>query len=171
MDCCMFGTTPLFEPIQTYCRLKLKKQRQWNLNSNMEVYIQGIIFENVICQIATILFGAYCVDAHEVQHITKLLQREPLIGLCRDLVMNVCPSLDVHHEDLAVVVIAVYVSMDLLCVKEEVTVNTFGSRRNRRHFADDVFKWILLNENVWMSIKSSLKFNPKVLINNITALV
>ena len=37
--------------------------------------------------------------------------------------------------------------------------------------ADDIFKCILLNENVWISIKISLKFVPKESINNISALV
>ena len=32
--------------------------------------------------------------------------------------------------------------------------------------ADDVFKCIFLNENVWISLKISLKFAPKVRINN-----
>ena len=36
---------------------------------------------------------------------------------------------------------------------------------------DDIFKWIFLNENVWISIKISLKFVPKGPINNIPALV
>ena len=44
-------------------------------------------------------------------------------------------------------------------------------RQNGRHFPDDIFKWIFLNENVWISIKISLKFVPKVPINNIPALV
>ena len=35
----------------------------------------------------------------------------------------------------------------------------------------DIFKSILLNANVWISIKISLKFVPKALINNIPALV
>ena len=35
----------------------------------------------------------------------------------------------------------------------------------------DIFKCIFLNENVWISIKISLKFVPKGLINNIPALV
>ena len=43
-------------------------------------------------------------------------------------------------------------------------------RRNRRHFADDIFKCIFLNENVLISIKISLKFVPKGQINNIPAL-
>ena len=42
---------------------------------------------------------------------------------------------------------------------------------NGRHFADDIFKCIFLNENVWIPIKISLKFVPKGPINNIPALV
>ena len=30
----------------------------------------------------------------------------------------------------------------------------------------DIFICIFLNENVWISIKNSLKFVPKILINN-----
>ena len=38
--------------------------------------------------------------------------------------------------------------------------NTLGPRQDGRHFADDIFKRIFLNENVWISIHISLKFNP-----------
>ena len=43
--------------------------------------------------------------------------------------------------------------------------------RNRRHFADDSFKCIFMNENMFISINISLKFIPKGLINYIPALV
>ena len=46
-----------------------------------------------------------------------------------------------------------------------------GPRQNGRHFPDDVFKWIFLNENVLILIKISLKFVSKGLINNIASLV
>ena len=49
--------------------------------------------------------------------------------------------------------------------------NTLRRRHNGRHFADDIFKCIFLNENVWIPIKISLKFVPKGSINNIPALV
>ena len=42
---------------------------------------------------------------------------------------------------------------------------------NGHHFPDDIFKWIFLNENVWISINISLKFVLKGPINNIPALV
>ena len=44
-------------------------------------------------------------------------------------------------------------------------------RQNGRHFLDNIFKCIFLNENVWIVIKISLKFVPKGPINNIPALV
>ena len=51
------------------------------------------------------------------------------------------------------------------------SINTLRPRQNGRHFADDVFKCIFLNGNLWISIKISLKFVPKGPINNIPALV
>ena len=50
-------------------------------------------------------------------------------------------------------------------------INTLRPRQHGRHFADDTFKRILLNENVIISIKISLKFVSKSPINNIPALV
>ena len=40
-------------------------------------------------------------------------------------------------------------------------INTLRPRQNGRHFADDTFKRIFMNENVRISIKMSLKFVPK----------
>ena len=50
-------------------------------------------------------------------------------------------------------------------------INTLRSRQNGRHFPDDIFKYISLNEIVWISIKISLKFVPKGPINYIPKLV
>ena len=55
-----------------------------------------------------------------------------------------------------------------------VVMNLFNSLRPRqhgRHFADDTFKCIFLNESVWIPITISLEFVPKGPINNIPALV
>ena len=51
------------------------------------------------------------------------------------------------------------------------SVSTLRPRQNERHFADDTLKHIFLNENVRILLKISLKFVPKVRINNIPALV
>ena len=49
--------------------------------------------------------------------------------------------------------------------------NKLRPRQNGCHFAEDIFKWIFLNESSSIAINISLKFVPKVPINNIPALV
>ena len=44
-------------------------------------------------------------------------------------------------------------------------------RQNGSHFTDAIFKCILLNEIMWILLKISLKFVPKVQIDNIPTLV
>ena len=51
------------------------------------------------------------------------------------------------------------------------TISALRSRHNSRHFLDDTFKCVCLNENVWISITISSKFVPKGPIDNIPALV
>ena len=57
-----------------------------------------------------------------------------------------------------------------LCLLAAI-VNTLRPWQNGRHFPDNIFKCIFLNENIWVTIKISLKFVPKGPINNIPALV
>ena len=63
-----------------------------------------------------------------------------------------------------------------LLLRNEPATNTesYGTlrpRQNCRHTADDIFKCIFFNDNVWISLKISLKLVPKFRINNIPALV
>ena len=51
-------------------------------------------------------------------------------------------------------------------VTKVALVNTLRLRQNGRHFPDDIFKCIFLNENVYILIKISLKFVPKGPIKN-----
>ena len=65
-------------------------------------------------------------------------------------------------------------SVDGLSVKSTKMhhhINTVRPRQNGRHFADDIFKGIILNEHVWIPIKISPKFVLKGPINNTPALV
>ena len=39
-------------------------------------------------------------------------------------------------------------------------INTLRPRQNGRHFADNMFKCIFLNENIWIPIEVPLKFVP-----------
>ena len=54
---------------------------------------------------------------------------------------------------------------------QEVFFNTLRPRPNGQHFADDIFKLIFFNVNVWISLNISLTFVPKGPINNTPALV
>ena len=65
-------------------------------------------------------------------------------------------------QQLGVLVVLIY------CRKR---INTLRPRQNGRHFTDDTFKCIFLNENIRISIKISLKFVSKGPINSIPALV
>ena len=47
-------------------------------------------------------------------------------------------------------------------------VNTLRPSQNGSHFADDIFKWIFLNENIQISMNISLKYDPEGQINNLS---
>ena len=48
-----------------------------------------------------------------------------------------------------------------ICVIRHLSINTLRPRQNGRHFADDIYICILLNESVWISIEISLKLVPR----------
>ena len=52
-----------------------------------------------------------------------------------------------------------------------LSFNTLRPRQYGRHFADDIFKCIFLNENIWIPIKISMKVVPKGPVNDIPSLV
>ena len=62
-----------------------------------------------------------------------------------------------------------YASSDALWIS--VFVDTLRPKQNSLHFPYDIFKCIYLNENVWISIRISLRYVPKGPFNNIPALV
>ena len=51
------------------------------------------------------------------------------------------------------------------------SINTLRLRQNGRHFPDDIFKCIFLNEKICITIKNLLKFVPQGTMNNIPVLV
>ena len=61
--------------------------------------------------------------------------------------------------------------MPLTFVLKHMGVNILRLSQNGGHFPDDIFRCIVLHENVWISIKFSLKFIPKGPVSNIPSLV
>ena len=60
--------------------------------------------------------------------------------------------------------------LHMLCSADTLTWH-IQAETNSHHFADDIFKCIFFSEDVWISLRISLKFDPKARINNIPALV
>ena len=56
-------------------------------------------------------------------------------------------------------------------LKHICILNALRPKQNDRHFVDSISKWIFFDEDVWTLLKISLKFVPKVRINNIPAMV
>ena len=65
----------------------------------------------------------------------------------------------------------VFLRCDRFSDTTQTYLNTLRPRQNGRLFPDDIFKWIFWNENIWISLRISLKFVPRVRIDNIPALV
>ena len=55
MACRLFGCKPLHEPMLTY-QLDIGNKLQWKLNRNSKLFTHENVFENVVCEMATILF-------------------------------------------------------------------------------------------------------------------
>ena len=69
-------------------------------------------------------------------------------------------------------ILTFWVKFDLEVVKKIFKcLNTLRPRQNGYYFTDNIFKCIIVNENVLIWLKISLNFVPKARINNIAALV
>ena len=56
-------------------------------------------------------------------------------------------------------------------ISKQFQLTHWGRGKMAAFFPDDIFKWIFVNENSWISISISLKFVPRGPINNIPTLV
>ena len=125
-----------------------------------------------------ILQITYPNDYHQVC-FWRSNQQEVKIGLGNGLVQN-RQDITLINDDL--IHWCIHVSPTLsVCfipsdghkvdfVTHKIAINTLRPRQNGRHFTDDMFKCIFLNENVWIMIEVSLTFVPMGSINNHPAL-
>ena len=81
--------------------------------------------------------------------------------LCQQIILK----WSIHRYEIIVQFLLPPLGDDLLtpnnCRPKTWWLNTLRPRQNGRHFADDIFKCIFLNENAWIPIKISLKFVPQ----------
>ena len=103
------------------------------------------------------------------------------LGIQHDSIVWVIMRRRGYLQNAGVLVVLVYPSLNLFLMLIRgnklirfgvlLSVNTLRPRQNGRRFPDDIFRCIFLNENVWISLHISLKYVPKLRINNIPALV
>ena len=98
---------------------------------------------NIVCETAAILSRPQCVNLHS-EELLHCYWGNRILAIKWEMLSISNPMPHIMHIE---------------------------AETNGRHFADDIFKCILFNENVWISIQISLKFVPKGPINNIPALV
>ena len=53
---------PLPLSVLTYHQLDTQEHFQWNFNQKSNIFIQGNTFENVVCQVAAILFRRHVIN-------------------------------------------------------------------------------------------------------------
>ena len=85
---------------------------------------------------------------------------------CRHVVLqNVDTRCVIKHDGYSALTILISnCGMGKLSLHPSACMGSFKilrPRQNGRYFADDIFKCIFLNENVWIPIEISLKFVPK----------
>ena len=88
--------------------------------------------------------------------------------------LNVILLLTSSHLWYFVVTSAILIHKQLMSYPTyctELAFNASRPRQNGRHSADDILKFIFVNENVWIPIKISLKFYSNGPVNNMPALV
>ena len=105
--------------------------------------------ENMLCFLKTIL------QANEYR---RQLFKKPVSTA--DWHFNVCGEKDVQLQ-----------YTEQCRVDSMPHINTLRPRQDGCRFPNDIFKCIFFNQNLLILIKISLKFVPKVQINNIPALV
>ena len=102
-------------------------------------------------------------DHYDVSVITVFCVVVPVLGLLSDAKMTGLRAM-----------LSMFVEKDELGKIARIVVyhfNTLRPKQNGRHFADDTFNRIFVNENFRISIKFPLKFVRTGRINNIPALV
>ena len=125
----------------TQCWLSWTTRNKLNWNLNSNIFIHENGLENTVCKMATVLFWPQYVDNTNPK-CNNMLHKYKIH----------CPSVVVSED----------ASKDL---------NSSPHGQKGRHFADDSFKCIFVNEKFCILIKISLNFGPRDPIDNNPALV
>ena len=82
-----------------------------------------------------------------------------------------CRSLGINQNILFYIFTTHCVYIDFCIHRQQHKKTTLRPRQNGRHFTDDIFKCISLDEKFWISTKILLKYVPWDVIGNMSVLV
>ena len=156
----------------------LGKKLHWNFNRNSNIFIQEIVFKNVVCKMASILSRPQWVNAeqylqskidqtwcrsshkfvHLVRHLCVIETGKIFIVLGKMYFLNISKAGFHSLFEIYMHLLAIHVMMAF-------PRNTSRPRHNV------IFRWVFLNENIRISINISLKIIARGPINNNPALV
>ena len=115
----------------------------------------------------TVLAQPLIENGHSVLLLLSIWVTSPADNIYGKYIARILQELIILSQQSEIQFNRVLMLWDALYYK----LNTLRPRQNCRHFADDIFKCIFLNENVLISLKVQLKFVPNVRINNNPALI
>ena len=143
--CCLIGPSHYLNQCWNIVNSHFRNKFQWNLKRNSCVFIQENVFENVVCEMVSILPRAQCATTQVITF---------LVIWHSQLIMN-------YTFSFAGFWIHEYVYQ----------LTHWGWDKMAANFQTTLSNAFFFNENVWISLKISLKFVPKGPINNIPALI
>ena len=133
----------------------------WRTTPKRPVYTTNILLNFIYCDALACLFSSQLFSKIDIWYLTCNISQK----FCQyNVSVHIFPC--TKHGDYAWYD---FVGVHYCIVVEHL--NTLRPRKNGRHFADDMFKCIFLNENIWIPIEISLKIVPRGSISNIPALV
>ena len=103
MACRLDGAKPLSEMMLDFFNWTLRNKLQWNFNRTSNIFIEENTFENVVCEMSSILSRPQCVkerlqiSSHDISlKITNLKLQLHLPGT-RDIFAWFCPPWEHHY--------------------------------------------------------------------------
>ena len=145
MACRLFGAKPLPEPVLTYSEFD---KLQWNSNQNTKLLTHENASEEIVCEMAAIFARARWGNIFQAVHNTLCVLLK-VSGVNDILLISICRRKCTRNS-----------TIQHLSHEYTYPLNTLRPRQHGRRFIDDILKGIFLNENVWNSIKISLKCVP-----------
>ena len=141
-----------------WCRcLRVKGYHTYKLQFKVSLKLWSLIHELFVCQDLQQTCVLLCTSI--LSKITSVLLELVLLICQIHLVFSYCDTSNkIATSSCSNSFVSSFIS---------VHINTSWPRQNGSHFADDIFKHIFLNENVWISIDFSLKFISRGPIDNI----